>query len=72
MTLGDYIKALQAIEAAEGPLVSVEKWMPAKGRHEAPPPVLANARRYERGRAPAFYSEGHDNPTQKGQVVVRV
>ena len=35
------IAALEELERKHGPLVSVEKWMPAKGRHEAPLPVTA-------------------------------
>lgn len=71
-TLGDYIAALQALEAVHGPLVSVEKWMPAKGRHEAPMPTLAHARKYVRGDGqPAFYHPT-DNPVQKGDPVIRV
>ena len=71
-TLRDYIAALEDLERKHGPLVSVEKWMPAKGRHEAPFPVLAFKRRYDaRNGVPAFYHES-DNPVQKGDVVIRV
>ena len=72
-TLREYIDALEALEREHGPLISVEKWMPAKGRHEAPLPVLAFARKYDRAeRGASFYHEPTDTLAQKGQPVIRV
>lgn len=71
-TLREYINHLQALESEHGPLLQVEKWMPAKGRHPAPRPTLSYARTYpSRGGMPAFYHES-DNPVQKGSPVIRV
>lgn len=72
MTLGDYIKHLQDLAVVHGTMLDVEKWMPSKGRHEAPVPVLSYVRKYERGGVPAFYHPPSDTPAQKGAPVIRV
>ena len=74
-TLREYIDALEALEREHGPLISVEKWMPAKGRHEAPIPVLAFVRKHTTIRGvgiPFFYHEPADGLASKGQPVIRV
>ena len=68
----EYIAALQKLADEHGPTLDVEKWMPSKGRHEAPMPTLQHARRYERAGVPQFYNPAHDNPAQKGDPVIRV
>jgi len=71
-TLIDYIAQLERLRQVHGDLVSVEKWMPAKGRHEAPMPVATHARKYDaRSGVPAFYHDS-DNDVQKGDLVIRV
>lgn len=74
-TLREYIDALEALEREHGPLISVEKWMPAKGRHDAPIPVLAFVRKHTTIRGvgiPFFYHEPTDTLAQKGQALIRV
>jgi hypothetical protein len=77
MRLSQYIATLEALRQEHGDL-EVEKWMPAKGRHEAPDPVLAFRRRFattrdtQAGGVGSFYQPDHDNLTQKGDPVVRV
>ena len=79
MRLVEYIVALQRLADEHGGGLEVEKWMPAKGRHSAPTPELAYARRFDsrRGGPPdtpptaQFYNK-HDNPVQKGAPVIRV
>ena len=76
ITLPEYIAILQKILAEHGPL-PVEKWMPSKGRHPAPAPIVAHRRRYGTRRAgeaqvPAFYHPEHDTQAQKGEAVVRI
>lgn len=74
-TLCEYIAALQALEREHGPLISVEKWMPSKGRHVAPTPVLAFARKHSsiRGKElPFFFHEDTDTLASKGQPIIRV
>lgn len=72
-----YIEMLQELIAEHGDL-EVEKWMPAKGRHEAPPPFLAHRRKYATncviaaGGIGSFYHPETDAPTQKGDPVIRV
>lgn len=71
-----YVQLLQELIAQRGD-VEVEKWMPAKGRHEAPAPVLAHTRKFvthrdhHMGGIGSFYHET-DNPNQKGDPVIRV
>ena len=72
ITLSEYIECLQALEREHGGMLLVQKWMPAKGRHDAPLPKLAYARKFERGGVPAFYNPAHDNEVQKGDPVIRV
>lgn len=72
MLLHEYIAALQALEVENGGMVEVEKWMPAKGRHSAPTPVLTYARKYERAGLPQFYNPTYDNAVQKGDTVIRI
>jgi len=81
MNLSEYIRALQHLEAAHGGSLDVQKWLPAKGRHDAGVPALAYKRAYDRSGArlfddghgvPHFYNPEHDNPVQKGDPVIRV
>ena len=72
-----YAKMILELVAKHGD-VEVEKWTPAKGRHEAPEPTLAFRRRYATSRDAAvggvgsFYHAGSDTPAQKGDPVIRV
>jgi len=75
--LDTYIKRLQELRVEHGNL-PVEKWMPAKGRHNAPMPELAYQRLYDKksGRGSEelvkqFY-HCDDNPVQKGAPTIRV
>lgn len=71
--LDDYIAMLQLLRKTAGRGdIEVEKWMPTKGRHTAPLPALAHARKFERGGVPAFYNPPHDNEVQKAHLVVRI
>ena len=76
MRASAYIELLQELIAEHGD-IEVEKWMPAKGRHEAPTPTLAHARKFvthrdqHMGGIGSFYHET-DNPNQKGAPVIRV
>lgn len=77
MTLSEYIVRLQELEARHGGNLPVQKWMPAKGRHDAPTPMLANARTYPAKRGSevpimAFFNEEHDTPAQRGDPVIRI
>lgn len=73
MILDDYIKYLELLRKTLGRGdVEVEKWMPAKGRHAAPAPAIAYARRHQRGDVPAFYNPPHDNEVQKAHAVIRI
>lgn len=71
-----YIQLIQELIAQHGD-IEVEKWMPAKGRHEAPTPVIAFTRKFithrdhHMGGIGSFYHET-DNPNQKGDPVIRV
>lgn len=72
-----YIEMLQELIAEHGDL-EVEKWMPAKGRHEAPAPHLAFRRKYATrrdhtaGGVGSFYHPETDASTQKGDPVIRI
>ena len=72
-----YIEMLQELIAEHGDL-EVEKWMPAKGRHEAPAPKLAHRRRYaaprdvHTGGVGSFFHEASDTEAQRGDPVIRV
>lgn len=72
----DYIEVIKELVAQHGNL-EIEKWMPAKGRHEAPAPTLAHTRKFvthrdhHLGAIGSFYHET-DNPNQKGDPVIRV
>lgn len=73
MFLSEYITHLQTLAKEHGGMLEVEKWMPAKGRHSAPPPELAYSRKYPaRAGLPAFFHEPTDNEVQRGTPVVRV
>lgn len=71
-----YIEMMQELIRQHGDL-EVEKWMPAKGRHEAPAPTLAHVRKFvthrdhHMGGIGSFYHPT-DNPNQKGDPVIRV
>lgn len=71
-----YIQLIQELIAAHGD-IEVEKWMPAKGRHEAPAPALAFTRKFtthrdhHMGGIGSFYHDT-DNPNQKGDPVIRI
>lgn len=73
----DYIEVIKELVAQHGNL-EIEKWMPAKGRHEAPAPFLAHRRKYATNRDHAaggvgsFYHPETDALTQKGDPVIRV
>mgnify|MGYP001561854595 CR=1 FL=1 len=75
LTLDAYIEELLKLRSQHGGTLRVQKWMPAKGRHGAPIPVLAHERTYDKhpdhGGA-AFFNAEHDNPVQKGDPVIRV
>jgi len=77
MRASTYVEMLQELIAQHGDL-EVEKWMPAKGRHEAPAPFLAYRRKYAASRDHAaggvgsFYHPETDTPSQKGDPVIRV
>lgn len=75
MLLSTYVRELRALLSQHGDL-EVEKWMPAKGRHEAPVPKVAYRRVFESSRGsievvPQFYHPD-DNPVQCGDPVIRV
>lgn len=81
MTLDEYIVALQLLKLSHPGAGSlpVQKWMPGKARHSAPPPEIA----YEKGVGlfakgerrqitPAFWQPVHDFTSDKGDPVIRV
>lgn len=80
LTLDQYIRALLALKASGVPgSTIVQKWLPSRGRHNAPPPVEAYmlARVVHKDAKPvmhptAFWQEAHDRPEWKGELVVRV
>ena len=72
MTLDQYITILQDLRTQHGGLLDVQKWMPAKGRHEAPVPSLAYVRRHSTRGVANFFHEATDTPAQKGAPVIRV
>jgi len=77
LTLDEYIAHLCKLRDEHGGQLEVQKWLPAKGRHAAPVPVIAYKRTYDKkGSAgevsPQFYNKEHDNPVQRGEPVVRI
>lgn len=81
VTLDQYIDGLIKLRAANpgSGSLPVEKWLPSKGRHAAPLPVIAYrlARKILNGQRTmmlptAFWQEGHDKPEDRGEAVIRI
>lgn len=77
ITLGDYIALLQSLANTGVPLdTPVQKWLPARGRHDAPAPGVAFV--WEKDvkgvklHHPLRFWEEHDGADQKGPLVIRV
>lgn len=76
-TLSEYIVELQKLEREGHGNLPVQKWMPAKGRHNAPAPVVAFTRVWPAKRgtedpSPQFFNEENDTPAQRGDPVIRI
>lgn len=78
MTLDEYIKLLMELREQMPGDTPVQKWLPAKGRHHAPPPKMTFAKTYKlphgERRVPVgqFWHEGFDLADERGYRVVRV
>lgn len=78
MTLDDYIRHLQALRELMPGDTSIQKWLPSKGRHQAPIPTVAFAKTFppfgsERRKAVGqFWHEFFDLPGEQGIRCIRV
>ena len=78
MTLDEYIKHLQALRELLPGDTPVQKWLPAKGRHNAPVPTVAFAKTFRavgsdrRVAVGQFWQDHFDLPNEQGHRCVRV
>lgn len=75
INLDSYIARLEELRSVYGGGVLVQKWLPSKGRHNAPKPGVAFPVSRDIGKGfttNQFWSKDHDPEDRKGPPVIRV